>query len=75
MFLNRDILSLDEVKEISDLVRDPQLKSCRADYSREKRENFGWIFECDPIGGSSSALKELMRLAVIGKEAELGQST
>lgn len=64
--INKDSFSPEEMEFISNTVYNPKLKMCRRDYSREVAEDFDWIFSNDPICGPTSALKEIIRLALVG---------
>lgn len=79
--MNRGDLTIEELCEINSLVNDPNLKLCRRDYQRSKAEDFRWIFGLDGICGTTTALKQIMKLACLGaalqelaKDAQSGGS-
>ena len=69
--INKDSFSPEDMEFIFNLVYSPTLKMSRRDYSRQANEDFNWIFSNDPICGPTSALRELVRLALVGYVKEL----
>ena len=69
--INKDSFSSEEMQFIFNLVYSPTLKMSRRDYSSQANEDFSWIFSNDAICGPTNALRELVRLALVGYVKEL----